>query len=533
VRYLLHHVLGAAADRWPERPALVHGERVLSFASLEARSNQLARLLVQELGVRRSDRVGIHLDKSVESVVAVYAVLKTGGVYVPLDSRAPGPRIAYMARDCGMRCLLTDRGQAGQWARLAAEGLPVQSLVVMDAAAGACQPAPAALRVCGSEAIEAQPAHDPAVPALSADLAYILYTSGSTGSPKGVMLSHRNALAFVEWSAAAFGIGPDDRLSSHAPLHFDLSIFDLFAAALGGARTVLVDAHLAMLPVEVARFIARHAITIWYSVPSILSLLASRGGLVGGDLPHLRTVLFAGEVFPSKHLRHLMRLLPRARFYNLFGPTETNVCAYHNVAAPPEESEPVPIGGPVADVELYVVRPDGTVADVDEVGELWVRGASVMRGYWGDEERTSRSLVPNPWSVGARDDVYRTGDFVSRDAGGTLRFMGRRDDQVKSRGYRIALGDVEAAVMAHPSVEECAVVAVPDDTVTSRLFAFVVCRDGLTVADLRRFSAQRLPGYMLPEWFELRDGLPKTPTGKIDRRTLREAAIGARRAHGE
>jgi acyl-coenzyme A synthetase/AMP-(fatty) acid ligase len=268
-------------------------------------------------------------------------------------------------------------------------------------------------------------------------------------------------------------------------------------------------------------------------VPSILTLLAWRGGLVGGEFPHLRTVLFAGEVFPSRHLRELMRLLPHAGFYNLFGPTETNVCTFHHVAEPPEESEPIAIGGPVADVELYVVRPDGTPAEVDEVGELWVRGASVMRGYWGDEERTARSLVANPWSVGARDEVYRTGDFVSRDAGGTLWFTGRRDDQVKSRGYRIALGDVEAAVVAHPSVEECAVVAVPDDTVTSRLFAFVVCRDGLSAAELRRFSAQRLPGYMLPEWFELRDALPKTATGKIDRRTLREAAIGARRAHGE
>jgi amino acid adenylation domain-containing protein len=530
VRYLLHHLLEAAAGRRPERVAVAHGERALSYAALETRANQLARLLAAELGVRRGDRVGILMDKSVESLVAVYGALKAGAAYVPLDVRAPAARLAYVTRDCGVACLLTGRAQGGRWAELAGDGLPLRALAVLDAPAAGCPPAPAGVCLVGADAVDAQPASPPGTPALSLDLAYILYTSGSTGHPKGVMLTHRAGLAFVEWAAHEFAIGPEDRLSSHAPLHFDLSVFDVFAAALGAARTVLVDARLAMLPVEVARLIREREITTWYSVPSILALLAERGGLAGNDLPHLRTVLFAGEVFPSRHLRRLMELLPGAAFHNLFGPTETNVCTAHRVARPPADGEPIPIGRPVADVDVYVARADGTLAAEGEVGELCVRGATLMRGYWGDEERTARSLVPNPWAAGVRDDVYRTGDFVRRDAAGDLWFAGRRDDMVKSRGYRIALGDVEAAVLAHASVEECVVVPVPDELVTCRLLAWVVCGDGLSAGDLKRFCALRVPGYMVPEWFEFRAALPRTSSGKVDRRSLLEDAIDARHA---
>jgi amino acid adenylation domain-containing protein len=350
------------------------------------------------------------------------------------------------------------------------------------------------------------------------DLAYILYTSGSTGQPKGVMLTHRNALAFVSWAAEQFAVVPEDRLSSHAPLHFDLSIFDLFAAAYSAAAVVLVPPKASIFPKQIVRFIQENNITIWYSVPSILSMLTLRGGLANESLPSLRLILFAGEVFPTKYLRELMRLVPKPRYANLYGPTETNVCTWYEVPPLDElSSEPLPIGLPVANDEVFAVTEEGRLALAGEVGELLVRGATVMRGYWGDPDRSAGRLVPDPFSSAFADPVYRTGDLVEVLADGGYRYVGRQDAQIKSRGYRIELGDIEATMYSHPAVIECAVVAVPDDLVGNRLGAYAVVADECSEADLAAYCAERLPRYMVPESFTLVSGLPRTSTGKVDR----------------
>jgi acyl-coenzyme A synthetase/AMP-(fatty) acid ligase len=222
-----------------------------------------------------------------------------------------------------------------------------------------------------------------------------------------------------------------------------------------------------------------------------------------------------------------MRLIPAARFANLYGPTETNVCTWYEVPAlASDASEPVPIGMAVANDEVFAIREDGTVAGVGEVGELYVRGATVMRGYWGDPERTARGLVPDPSGGPFQDPVYRTGDLVELLPGDCFRYIGRQDAQVKSRGYRIELGDVESAMYGHPGVVECAVVAIPDDLVTNRLIAYVTLRVGVTINDIARFCSERLPRYMVPESFTTMSELPKTSTGKIDRRTLSNTFTG-------
>ncbi len=524
---LVHDLLARSAERFPDRTAVVDGERALTYAELDATATRLARLLSAQ-GVRHGDRVGLYLEKSLEALVGIYGILKTGGTYVPLDPGAPPLRLGSIAKDAGLRCLITGREKSEHWAALLAEGAPLETLVVLNAADGEVA-GPPGVRVVTQSALEELPADPvPDIPRSSSDLAYILYTSGSTGAPKGVMLSHLNAMAFVDWAADEFEVTETDRLSSHAPLHFDLSVFDLFAAASAGAAVVIVPAQLALFPTELARWIRDAEISVWYSVPSILTLMVLRGKLQETPLPAVRTILFAGEVFPTKYLHALMELLPHVRFANLFGPTETNVCTWYEVprwAGEPPAS--IPIGKAIAGVEAFAVGEDGAIVPAGEVGELYVRGPTVMQGYWGDEARTQATLLRG-WQ-GNTDGypIYRTGDLAQLDAGGDWIFLGRRDSQIKSRGYRIELGDIEAALHLHPAVVECAVVAIPDEIVTNRIKAFVVARGDVDDDELSRFCSERLPRYMVPEIYELRDELPRSSTGKVDRRALSTEATAS------
>jgi amino acid adenylation domain-containing protein len=505
---MVHELLERAAREQGERVAAIDGERELSYAELEERASALAGTLAAA-GVAPGDRVGLLQEKSLEALVAIYGVLKAGAAYVPLDDQAPLRRLSYIVRDAGIRCLIASPGTADVCRGMLAEGVPLQTIV------GADGEGEGARWIAWSEVAER--AADP--PALAADperLAYVLYTSGSTGEPKGVMLSHANCLAFVRWAAGEVEVGPADRLSSHAPFHFDLSTFDLFAAAHGGATVVLVPRELSVFPVMLARFIAERGITVWYSVPSVLTALVLRGELSSTPLPALRAVIFAGEVFPTKYLGRLMELVPHARYLNFYGPTETNVCTWYEARSADLAAEALPIGRPLPEVSALVLREDGSEAAEGEQGELVIGGPTVMHGYWGDPERSARAL-----SVRDGERWYRTGDLVSRRADGELLFAGRRDMQVKTRGYRVELGEVEAALSAIEDVVEAAVVAVPDETITNRLKAFVVAGDGADAAALARLCAKRLPRHMIPDEIELRPELPKLSTGKIDRRALR------------
>jgi amino acid adenylation domain-containing protein len=517
--HLLHQLLVRSAESNSERVAVEDGERHLTYAELDERSNRTANLL-RDLGVSRGDRVGLYLDKSLESVVGIYGILKCGASYVPLDPRAPAARLAYIAADCGLKILVSGAEKAAIWGELLEHGAPVEAIIASNTADLGPDVSLTGIKLLTGRDVDAQDAERPAVAMTEHDLAYILYTSGSTGNPKGVMLSHLNALAFVRWAVERFEVGPDDRLSNHAPLHFDLSIFDLYAAAAAGAAVVLVPPELSVFPVRIRDFIEEKRITIWYSVPSLLSMLTLRGGLEGGEFRSLRTILFAGEVFPAKYLRRLTSLLPHVGFFNLYGPTETNVCTYFEVPPMQTQTEPIPIGRAIDGVTVFALTDDGRLAGPGEEGELYVRGPTVMRGYWADAERTTKGLVPDPLARRHRELVYRTGDLVRQRANGDYRLIGRRDHQIKSRGYRIELGDIESAIHAHPLVVECAVTAISDPLITNRIKAHVVARSSLSDADLRRYCADRIPQYMVPEQIEFTDTLPKTSTGKVDRQAL-------------
>ena len=515
-RIVLHDGLEDNSASDPARVAVVDGDRQWTYEELNSESNRLAGLL-RDLGVSRGDRVGLYVDKSLESVIGIYGILKAGAAYVPLDPQAPPARLGYIAADCELRCLLTATNKERSLPDIIAGGASLDHVVVVDGDTDLTIPG---VKVSAATLLSDYADESMRPGTIGLDLAYILYTSGSTGVPKGVMLTHENGLAFVEWAAREFGLTREDRLSSHAPFHFDLSIFDLYAASHVGAAVVLVPPETSYFPSEVARFIDDAEISVWYSVPSVLNMLVTRGAVQAGRFPKLHTLLFAGEVFPTKYLRRLMELLPHVRFCNLYGPTETNVCTWYDVPPLPDsQTESIPIGRAIDGVEVYAVAESGSRAGQGIVGELYVRGPTVMQGYWGDPERTARSLVPNPSGL-TNDQLYTTGDLVIEESDGNFRLLGRRDHQIKSRGYRIELGDIESALYAHPSVVDCVVTAIPDEVVTNRLHAFVVARDEVDRADLMRYCRSLLPRHMVPETFEFVDVLPRTSTGKIDRQAL-------------
>jgi amino acid adenylation domain-containing protein len=516
---MLHHLLIQSAARYPDRRAIVDRAESMTYRELDESSARLAEALAAR-GAGPGNRVGLYLDKSLHAIVAVWGVLRSGAAYVPLDVASPAKRIARIVENGELCGILAT---AKRFSMLApALTRPPAFVGIARAAQGPVEvgfgfetpdPSRAAAGV-GARAKEDDPSH----------AAYILYTSGSTGQPKGVVLSHRAALSFVNWAAETARLGATDVVSSHAPLHFDLSVFDLFATCRVGATVALVPPELNVFPRNLADWIAQQRISVWYSVPSLLARLALSGGLERHDWAQLREIIFAGEVFPVAHLRRLREQIPGARYWNWYGPTETNVCtAYAVDALPREQTAPLPIGTACANSRLLVVDDAGSVCKRGETGELHVSGPSLMTGYQAMPEATARALAARGEERGAIL-WYRTGDLVREDADGLLHLVGRRDGMIKSRGYRIELGEIESVLYQHPCVAEAAAIALPDEDSGHIIRAVAVAKAGqsLEAAKLRAFCAERLPAYMIPLSIAVRGSLPRGSTGKVDRLLLRQ-----------
>jgi amino acid adenylation domain-containing protein len=511
--FALDALVRRAAEREPDHLAIAAPDATLTYAELEQGAARTASAL-RDLGVRPGDRVAICAAKSSRSVVAIYGTLRAGAAYVPVDPLVPDARALRLLENADCRVLCADAARLERLGEAACErGLRTLNL--------SAEPVAGALGFDELESFDA----DVAPCACESDLAYILYTSGSTGVPKGVMLTHRNALSFVEWAVDRFGVRASDRLVSHAPFHFDLSVFDLYASAMSLASLHILAPGEESMGADMAGAIRSRALTVWYSVPSALVLLSEAAAQE--DLTSLSTVLFAGEVFPIKHVRRLRELVPDAVLANLYGPTETNVCTYFAVDGElPLDNDPLPIGRACENQAVFALDDDLQLVPEGEIGELWVRGPTVMKGYWGDPEETRKRLRQNPLHDRYPDPAYRTGDLVRRLPGESHEFIGRRDHQVKSRGYRIELGDIEAVLGGHPRVREAVVVAVPDERIGARLIGFVSGEGELDGLALRRHCADELPRYMVPASIVVMVSLPHTSTGKIDRQKLsRRAAV--------
>ena len=520
---LLHRLVDRAAERDEAREAYcVPGERI-SYGELAARTSRLAHLLI-EAGVEPGDRVGILMPRCLETAVAVHGVLKAGAVFVPIDPRVPAAALETLVESCDIAAVVTVDAAAD---RLEALGSSSSLRLVVGASARSDR----GTRPWSD--LDAFPSTAPNVERAASDPAYIMFSSGSTGRPKGIAHTHGSGLAYARLSVATYGVVPDDRIGNHSPLHFDMSTFGYLSSPLAGATTLIVPEAYTKMPASLSQLVERERLTIWYSVPLALLQLLRRGALEERDLGALRWVLYGGEPMARRTARSLLEHCPKAKLSNVYGPAEVNQCTYHHLTLEElrggEDEAPIPIGRTWDETEALILDGEGGPADE---GELLIRSPTMMRGYWARPDLDERVFHDEAGS----GRFYRTGDLVRRDAEGDLVFLGRLDRQVKVRGYRVELEEVERTLGAHPAVEEVAVVPVHVNGEVDHLGAAVrvVPGESLEADALRGFAADLVSWYAVPRTVEVVETLPRTGSDKVDRNAV-QARLEARfeRAVGE
>ena len=540
---LLHELVLAAAARWPQAPALtapasaLAAARTLTYTELGDAVSRFAAGLVA-LGLPRGARVGIWLDKRIETVVASFGAPAAGMVFVPMNPLLKPQQVAYIAADCGVSLLVTSPERLPLLASVLAPCGGLRCIVQTEAAAGVSAAAAPALPagVQGlrwGELCAADPAAHRGHRVIDSDVVAILYTSGSTGRPKGVVLSHRNMVAGAKSVASYLGNHPGDALLAALPLSFDAGFSQLTTAFHTGARVVLLNY---LLPRDVLKAMARERVTGLTAVPPLyiqLSQLDWPEEVASGINRYLRYFANTGGRMPRETLQLLRTRMPQARPYLMYGLTE----AFRSTYLPPEEVDrrPDSIGKAIPNAEILVLREDGTECAPEEPGELVHRGALVGLGYWGDAEKTAERYKPLPAALAAREGghamalqlpeiaVY-SGDTVRRDAEGFLYFIGRRDEMIKTSGYRVSPTEVEELLYASQRVGECVAFGVDHPTLGQAIQVIATAPDGSAALDVPALLADcrvRMPAYMVPAGVEAIAGpLPRNPNGKIDRKLL-------------
>jgi len=454
----------------PDKAAFIDEDQVISYIDFKRCMTKVASSLTARQV--QNQCIAIVLERGIEAALSIYAILSAGAIYLPLDIKNPTTRLNSIISDAQPRFII-GKGTAPDWLDKSETWLDISQLLLTDV----------------ENAFPTQ--------TRNTNLAVILYTSGSTGSPKGVALSHQALLNFSNWASSTFKLQPQDRIASLAPFHFDLSIFDLFSSLASGASVYFLPSRLSLSPSRLTAWLSETKISIWYTVPSLLSFIALKGALETTPLTDLKRILFAGEVFPSQHLIKLANVLMHTELYNLYGPTETNVCCYWQVDRKrlrPQQN--IPIGHAAGNAKLTINT---------ETGELLVNSLNNFSGYW----QQGKLQVLNT-------DFYPTGDKVSLNKQGEYEYYGRLDRMLKCSGYRVEPAEIEQCINQLNGIESCAVVGINDITSGQRPAAAIILKNNTNLAETIKPLRQQLATYMQPCKFMVLDCLPSLSNGKTD-----------------
>lgn len=488
-----------SATHYPDKIAFCDEEGSITFSELLQKAYAVSSEIIEKFGTQRNRPIAVYMHRSVDCIVAFMGIVCSGNFYCPLDTGSPLPRVFSILNTLNPCCIIynsktqTSILEFGQF----------QTLSLEDSLQVTLSP-------------KAQIAFRDV---LDCDPLYVLFTSGSTGLPKGVVISHKSVIDYTEWLFETFHFNNQTVFANQAPLFFDNSILDIYSTLKNAAQTVIVPEHFFTFHKNLFEFLNFHKVNTLFWVPSALISVANSDILSKVKLQFLERVLFCGEVMPNKQLNIWRKFYPDVLYANLYGPTEiTDVCTYYIVDRAFTDDEPLPIGIPCRNTDILVLNEEDHLVSEDEVGELCVRGTCLSLGYYGDFEKSNKVFIQNPLNSCYRDLIYRTGDLVKYNEFGELIYICRKDYQIKHQGHRIELGEIETAVSGLDGIlHNCAIY----DEQAKAILLFCVVLPDITEKNIFQSLRKSLPRYMLPSKILLIDHFPMTPNGKIDRRALK------------
>ncbi len=498
-------LLDRIASLYPDKTALIDESSEISFEALRQSALKVGSALLSE-DIASGAPVIVYMKKSIACIVSFMGILYSGRPYVPVAADMPVSRVQKIVDNLSPACIIAD---ADRMALLKDSDLKNQNILLYDELL---------TKDINTEAVNASLSK-----VIDTDPIYIMYTSGSTGNPKGVTVSHKGVIDYANWTCSEFGFTKDDVFGNQAPFYFDNSIFDIYSCLLTGATMVIIPEVLFNFQVKLPEYIEEKNITVIFWVPTVLINVANGGVLEDHPMPSLKKVLFCGEVMPNTQLNIWRKHHPDAMYANLYGPTEiTDVCTYYVVDRPFDNSDPLPIGKPCRNMRAYIITEDGHLAKTGECGELCIGGTGVALGYWNNKEITDGAFIQNPFNTNYFERIYKTGDLAYWNEEGLLIFMGRKDSQIKINGNRVELGEIETAAMCLAGVSgACAVL----DAERNKIVLFLETAETLKLRLVNNELRQYIPKYMLPGEVITMEKFPHTPNDKIDRVTLKKTLL--------